>query len=87
MMRKSPVEAGLDGFLSEEIPETECRFPVDSIVGGFSGVPDPAHAFSAISGDEGFLRLPFPLACGPGADGPFYARFAHAEFHGVFFLS
>lgn len=57
------------GFLSEEIPEAECRFPVDFVVGGFSGIPDPSHALPAVSGDDGFLDLPFPFAFHPGADG------------------
>ena len=84
---ESLAESGLDSFLSEEIPEAECRFPVDFVVGGFSGVLHSSHAFPAVARDDGLLHLPLPLACRPGADGPLDAWFAHAEFHGVFFLS
>lgn len=88
-IHEGPVRAWpeANGTLLKEAPEAERCIPVDCVVGGFSGVFHPSRAFPAVSGDYGFLGLPFPFACGPGADGPFYAGFAHAYSHGVFFPS
>ena len=67
--------------LLEQVPDAERGLPVDLVVGGFPGVPYPPHAFLPVAGDEGLLRLPLPLACGPRLERTFGAWGADAELH------
>ena len=63
-MGKALPERGSFFFfvLIEQVPDAERGLPVDLVVHSFPGVSYPSHALPPVSGNQGLLRLPLPLA-------------------------
>lgn len=85
-MGKALPERGSFFFvLLEQVPDAERGLPVDLVVHSFPGVSYPSHALPPVSGNQGLLRLPLPLAGGSCFEGASGAGGAHADLYCLHF--
>lgn len=65
----------------DDVAQPEGRAAVDTVVNGFPGVGEQAHALPAVAWYKGTVDGTLGTPRGAGADTPLDGWFSHSEFH------